>query len=244
MNWSLTGFACLNYCLESANNYYSTVVPFFTDHFDKGPPSVMTFCFLYRPNFLLYERLYNLWAVCFPDLWVHTHFSQDLFSQIPVSQDLRLSRWNRTYAFQYLYLVGLVFQICVFPRPSTNKLYLKNPFCGLKNIMQRYCMFVFAKTCAFHCLCFWGPSFSMIKRLNHCETSESYYCHRSFRNMPHRRTRDTEPIDRMLLLLPDKAVLANLLESAQLQFKQHGYAGRHWRPQRFVFCSHDWHVLR
>ena len=67
----------------------------------------------------------------------------------------------------------------------------------------------------------------LVKDIDHCETSESYYCHRSFRNMPHRRTRDTEPIDRMLLLLPDKAVLANLLESAQLQFKQHGYAGRH-----------------
>ena len=30
------------------------------------------------------------------------------------------------------------------------------------------------------------------------ETRKSYYCLRSFRKMPHRRTRDTEPMDRIL----------------------------------------------
>ena len=28
-----------------------------------------------------------------------------------------------------------------------------------------------------------------------------------------------------------------------LDFRQYKYAGRQWRHQRFVFCSHDWHVL-
>ena len=36
------------------------------------------------------------------------------------------------------------------------------------------------------------------ERLDHCETRKSYYCPRSFRKMPHRRTRDTEPLDRIL----------------------------------------------
>ena len=33
---------------------------------------------------------------------------------------------------------------------------------------------------------------------DHCETGESDYCPGSFRKMPHRRTTDTEPMDRML----------------------------------------------
>ena len=33
----------------------------------------------------------------------------------------------------------------------------------------------------------------------HCETRKSYYCPRSFRKMPPRRTRDTELMDRILL---------------------------------------------
>ena len=37
------------------------------------------------------------------------------------------------------------------------------------------------------------------ERLDHCETSESCYCPRSFRKMPHRRATDTEPMDRILL---------------------------------------------
>ena len=36
-------------------------------------------------------------------------------------------------------------------------------------------------------------------QLNNCETRESCYCPRSFRKMPHSRTRDTEPMDRILL---------------------------------------------
>ena len=36
------------------------------------------------------------------------------------------------------------------------------------------------------------------ERLDHCETRKSYYRPRSFRKMPHRRTRDTEPMDRIL----------------------------------------------
>ena len=36
------------------------------------------------------------------------------------------------------------------------------------------------------------------ERLDHCKTRESYYYLRSFSRMPHRRTRDTEPMDRIL----------------------------------------------
>ena len=35
-------------------------------------------------------------------------------------------------------------------------------------------------------------------RLDHCERSKSYYCPGSYRKMPHRGTRDTEPMDRIL----------------------------------------------
>ena len=35
--------------------------------------------------------------------------------------------------------------------------------------------------------------------LDHCETRESYYCPRSFRKMPNRKTTDAEPMDRILL---------------------------------------------
>ena len=38
------------------------------------------------------------------------------------------------------------------------------------------------------------------ERLDHCETRESYYCPILFRKMTHRRTRDTEPMDRTLHL--------------------------------------------
>ena len=37
------------------------------------------------------------------------------------------------------------------------------------------------------------------ERLDHCETRESCSCPRSFRKMPDRRMRDTEPVDRILL---------------------------------------------
>ena len=37
------------------------------------------------------------------------------------------------------------------------------------------------------------------ERLDHCETGESDYCPRSFRKMPHRRTTNTELMDRILL---------------------------------------------
>ena len=37
------------------------------------------------------------------------------------------------------------------------------------------------------------------ERLDRCETEESYYYPRSFRKMPHGRTTDTEPMDRILL---------------------------------------------
>ena len=37
------------------------------------------------------------------------------------------------------------------------------------------------------------------ERLYHCETRESFYHPRSFKKMPHRRTRDAEPMDRILL---------------------------------------------
>ena len=37
------------------------------------------------------------------------------------------------------------------------------------------------------------------ERHYHCETRESYYHPRSFRKKPHRRIRDTEPMDRILL---------------------------------------------
>ena len=33
---------------------------------------------------------------------------------------------------------------------------------------------------------------------DHCETRKSYYSPRSLRKMPHRRTRDAEPMDRIL----------------------------------------------
>ena len=37
------------------------------------------------------------------------------------------------------------------------------------------------------------------RSLDHCERRESYYCPRSFKKMPHRRTRDAEPMHRILL---------------------------------------------
>ena len=37
------------------------------------------------------------------------------------------------------------------------------------------------------------------ERLDHCETRESYYHPRWLRKMPHRKTRDTEPVERILL---------------------------------------------
>ena len=38
-----------------------------------------------------------------------------------------------------------------------------------------------------------------LMRLDHCERSKSYYCPGSYRKMPHRGTRDTEPMDIILL---------------------------------------------
>ena len=37
------------------------------------------------------------------------------------------------------------------------------------------------------------------ERLDYCETRENYYCPRSYRKMPLRRTVDTETMDRILL---------------------------------------------
>ena len=37
------------------------------------------------------------------------------------------------------------------------------------------------------------------ERLDHCATKERYNCPRSFKKMPHRRTRDTELMDRIML---------------------------------------------
>ena len=41
-------------------------------------------------------------------------------------------------------------------------------------------------------------AYQLVKDLT-TETRKSYYCPRLFREVPHRRTRDTEPMDRILL---------------------------------------------
>ena len=56
------------------------------------------------------------------------------------------------------------------------------------------CLFCFL--CSFY-LCQEG--IATREKLDHCETRESYYYPKSFIKTPHRRTRDTEPTDRILL---------------------------------------------
>ena len=41
-------------------------------------------------------------------------------------------------------------------------------------------------------------AYQLVKDLTTVKTRKSYYCPRSFRKMPHRRSRDTEPMDRIL----------------------------------------------
>ena len=40
-------------------------------------------------------------------------------------------------------------------------------------------------------------AYQFVKKNVHCETRESCHCPTSFRKMPHRRTRNTEPMDRI-----------------------------------------------
>ena len=42
-------------------------------------------------------------------------------------------------------------------------------------------------------------AYQLVKDLDHCETGESDYCPRSFREIPHRRATDTKPMDGILL---------------------------------------------
>ena len=69
----------------------------------------------------------------------------------------------------------------------------------------------------------WGRT-TVSERFDHCETRESYYCSRSFKKMFH-RTKDTEPMDRILLwAVESQSQLRSF--STELSSERH----REWPP--------------